>query len=802
MHTRVPLPGSIVWVRQRRWRIERARMDHGVVQLDVADRSRRRTFLVPFDRPTSIGLPIRPCAVRPPQAVARLAGLAAYAGGVRTPMSALTAEITLHPHQFEPVLAVLDGARRVLVADEVGLGKTIQAGLVLAELMIRMPSLRALAIVPAALRGQWVQELAARFGVHATPADRRAFDVQQQTAWRGDSPWLRTGVSIASLDFLKQRHIQDALPFVPWDLVIVDEAHDACGDSDRHEACAAILRRARHVLLLTATPHSGDLTRFNRLVSLGALPGLPDTLTVFRRTRADLAWPASRRIRWTSVRPSPPEARVLDALMAFERQVLGSAGTAQRNAALLLLSVFRKRALSTMAALDRSLERRQDWLRSADGLDAPFWTQPRLAFDEEADDFGEEERADLSVSIGVPSDRERIWLGRLRLLTQAAIPHDSKVSRLVRLIARVTEPVVIFTEFRDSLRRLCDRLAGPREVAALHGGQSSVERTRELDRFLGGSASILVATDVAGQGLNLQRRARWVISLELPWSPARIEQRVGRVDRIGQSRPVHASLLVARHEAERGLLTRLSTRALTARRTFAGNALQGIAPPSQVGVAAALLAGAPEPQPAASPETPPLCRRWTVGGRAVARLLARKRRLASHWRTRVDTGHRPVRTTLRRRGRLSSIAAPAIAIFRTPLVNRAGAVVEPHYLAVAVNGSDPSMLADPRVLAEIAARARARLQGRRERVRRLLVSSACAAAAVDQAMTAHLRATVAPAEDQPDLFINRGMRARAMSGRRLEAIDGDAEARRRADDDDQDLSVGPPVLEMFGRLPR
>jgi hypothetical protein len=86
-------------------------------------------------------------------------------------------------------------------------------------------------------------------------------------------------------------------------------------------------------------------------------------------------------------------------------------------------------------------------------------------------------------------------------------------------------------------------------------------------------------------------------------------------------------------------------------------------------------------------------------------------------------------------------------------------------------------------------------------VRRLLVSSACAAAAVDQAMTAHLRATVAPAEDQPDLFINRGMRARAMSGRRLEAIDGDAEARRRADDD-QDLSVGPPVLEMFVRLPR
>jgi superfamily II DNA or RNA helicase len=798
MHIQVPSPGSIVWIRRRRWRIERARLDRGIVRLDVADRDRRLTVLVPFDRPTTTVRRLRPCTVRPQRALARLAGIAAHESGVRTPISALTADVTLHPHQFEPTLAVLAGARRVLIADEVGLGKTIQAGLVLAELMARTPSLRALVIVPAALGAQWMRELDARFGIHAMPATRDVFDRLRRTSWRVDSAWLRTGVSIASLDFLKQRHVLDALPLVPWDLVIVDEAHDACGDSDRHEACAAILRRARRVLLLTATPHSGDQARFQRLTQLGVIAGLPDRLTAFRRTRADLDWPANRHIRWTGVPLSSPEVRVLDALAQFERQVLARAAATDRNSALLLLSVFRKRALSSMAALDRSLERRQDWLHAA-GHDEARWAQPRLAFDEDADDFGEEDLAGLSVSIGIEADRERAWLSRLRLLTQAAIAHDSKIAYVVRLVARTAEPVVIFTEFRDSLTRLCERLTGSRTIAMLHGGQSSVERARELDRFLDGSAAILATTDVAGQGLNLQRRARWVISLELPWNPGRIEQRVGRVDRIGQTRTVHATLLVARHEAESGLLARLARRAVTARQTFAGTVLDGITPPSRLAVAAALLAGVSEEPPPSSSEGLPLNRQWRVGGRAVVRLLRRKRRLAAHWRTPWDARPRPMRTALRPHRRLSSIAAPAIAVFRTPLVNRAGAVVEPHYLAIAINGTEPSTLAHSQALAAVAAVARTRLQKRIARVRRLSASSASGAAAVDHAIAAHLRSIVEHATVQPGLFINPD-RASAMSARRLEEITQDAEARRQASADGQDLSVAPPVLELFVRL--
>jgi hypothetical protein len=229
----IPPPGSIVWIRQRRWRVERARMDRRVVRLEVANGHDRLTFLAPFDRPVVAGPQRRPRQVRPGEALARLASLAARLGGTRTPMTALAADVALLAHQFDAVLAMLRGARRVLVADEAGLGKTIQAGLVLAEVLAREPSARVLIVVPAALRAQWVAELHGRFRIDATTADRHGLEEMTRSGWRGDDPWARARVWIASLDFLKQRHVRDALPVRPWDLAIVDEAHDACGDSDQ-----------------------------------------------------------------------------------------------------------------------------------------------------------------------------------------------------------------------------------------------------------------------------------------------------------------------------------------------------------------------------------------------------------------------------------------------------------------------------------------------------------------------------------------------------------------------------------------
>ena len=780
MHAHLPRPGSVVWIRRQRWRIERVRLDHGLIRFEVTDRRRRRTFLAPFDRPVSAGRAGRVRWVRSSQALARLAGLAARAGGLRTPLSALTADIALLPHQFDPLIAFLDGRRRVLVADDVGLGKTIQAGLVIADLMTREPAPFMLVLVPATIRAQWADELQRRFALSAAPADRLGLAQATRTGARGDNPWQHARIWIASLDFLKQPHVIRSLPMAFWDLVIVDEAHDACGDSERHAACETLLSRARRVLLLTATPHSGDPVRFRRLQQLGALPDADDALVMFRRTRADLGWPASRRVRWTTVRLSSAETAVLDALIAFERRALAAAGEGRRDAALLLLAVLRKRALSTMAALGRSLARRLAWL-DATGADEPVgWTQPRLVFDldHEADDFTADDHAALAGRIGMDPRTERSWLERLRTLATRAVPHDSKIRHLRGLLSRSSEPAVLFTEFRDSLIALRDRLAQYRVVAVLHGSQTARERTGELLRFLDGRASLLVATDVAGQGLNLQSRARWVMSLELPWNPARIAQRVGRVDRIGQTRPVHASLLVAGHEAERGILRHLSARALTAAREVGASGLEAVIPPDHLAVAATLIDGRPAPPAAACelPASPPPSR-----GRAVVRLLERKRRLAERWPPQVEH-HRPFAAVV---NGLPSGAGRAVAIVRVPLVDANGAELEAHFLGLALDV--PPGPGGPEFSAALRQVAHHRLRARIARLRRLHEAQIQRRDEIDRALARHLQSTLAPTL-QPGLFATRIVAANTAEWLARGA---------RSATPDLDIVVGDPAVEAL-----
>ena len=192
MHLQVPIPGSTVWIRQRRWRVERARLDRHVVRIDVANHDERLTFLSPFDRVAEAEPPRRVRYVRPQGAAARIAGLLARSGSGRMVASAVDAEMAILPHQLEPVIAILDGVRRVLVADEVGLGKTIQAALVIAELHARAEALRSLVICPASLCHQWQTELNDRFGLVADIADRRTLEHAAQRLRSGDNPWTRT----------------------------------------------------------------------------------------------------------------------------------------------------------------------------------------------------------------------------------------------------------------------------------------------------------------------------------------------------------------------------------------------------------------------------------------------------------------------------------------------------------------------------------------------------------------------------------------------------------------------------------
>jgi superfamily II DNA or RNA helicase len=792
MRGSVPAPGAMVWVRQRRWRVERAHRDRGIVRIDVADHETRLTVLVPFDRIITTAPIRRTIRVRRQHARARMLAVAGSTTSQRLVASARDARIDLWPHQFEPVLAVLAGQRRLLIADEVGLGKTIQAGLILAELRRRQPDYRALVIAPAGLRDQWAEELATRFDIRAEVADRDGLTLVEQASSRSrELPWSKPGVWLASADYLKQHHVFDSLPLTPWDLVVIDEAHLMTGRSDRHEACDELGRRARHLILLSATPHSGDERRYTRLLQLGAL-GPADNLCAFRRTRATASLPIVRHVRWHRVPLAPPARRLLDALLAFERFVLAHARGSTQDAALLLLSVFRRRALSTMHACEVTLARRLEWLAAPERAYTLDWLQPRLDFGSDEDDLSDDERTSLIADLGLPAGEERTWLRRLRTLALDAGCADPKLSRLHALLGRTNEAVVVFTEFRHSLERARDLLAGVRSVAALHGSQPPTERRSELQRFLSGEASVLLSTDVGGQGLNLQHAARWVINLELPWNPVRLEQRIGRVDRIGQRRVVHATMLIADHPGENLVLAGLARRALAAQQVLGPSALAATTPPSTLTVARSLFAGRALPDTSNAIRPLPLTTDWIRAGRASTRVLARRRAWRQRWSGPAHTHARPIAF-----GERVSTGGPGRTTlgYTVSILDGAGETVERHCVVVTIEGALDDDRLPPDLAEALEARVVRALAARLRRTRRLVVAKAARTLASERAIAVHLHGRRRPEDGQLGLFSQRHS-ARAVDRELLERAlrEDDTRARLALEEARTALSIGRPEL--------
>jgi superfamily II DNA or RNA helicase len=468
--------------------------------------------------------------------------------------TALRARMDLLPHQLEPALAVARGmGSRMLIADDVGLGKTAQAGLVIAELRARGAASRVLVLTPAGLRQQWVEELDARFRLTPALLDVREVSRRQQALPVGVNPWSTEPIVVTSIDYVKRPEVLPAVLDCRWDVVIVDEAHGAVSGTDRHEAASALCRLAPHVLLLTATPHNGDVGAFESLCGIGAAG---DTLLVFRRTRQEVGLPLERRIHQLGVRPSQAEHRMHACLARFSKAVEREHGG--RDPAIgLALATLRKRALSSAFSLDQSVQRRLAHLAGGQG---DTGHQLELQFN----DCGGEAADDLprwTVPEFRNTDQERRLLERLAEAAQRAAIGETKLGALSRLLRRLGEPAVVFTEYRDTLSHVRD-VAVP-DAVVLHGGLSRAERRTALARFDAGA--VLLATDAAGEGLNLHRRCRVVINLELPWNPMRLEQRIGRVDRIGQRRRVHVFHLIARGTGEMRMLARLVSRVARAR---------------------------------------------------------------------------------------------------------------------------------------------------------------------------------------------------------------------------------------------
>lgn len=504
------------------------------------------------------------------------------------------------PHQLRALRDAL--ARqpvRKLLADEVGLGKTIEAGLLMSELMLRGQASRILIVAPKGLVPQWQAELHLRFGEPFTALS--AAEVSLLAARREDNFWLGFDRLIVSLDAVKPINVRrgwtedevDAynaarsvnLAAAAWDLAIVDEAHRVAGYTDqvaRHRMASMLAESVPHLLLLTATPHVGKTDGFRRLVSLlDPLSFATEELLTPERVRPFVVRTSKRvaidaagkplfqprsttrvRVQWPPDRAN--QRRLYEEVSAYAADGYKAGRRTHDNPLIFLMLLMQRLASSSTVAITRALEKRLGVLvaeehqrRRADPVNAEFW-------ETEGD-----EQLELLIQADLPAIAdERRRVERLLELAASALAEgpDAKLERLDQLLLDLARDendpqakVLVFTEFRATQEMIADHLRDiGHEVVILNGEQPTEERVHVQEDFAG-RARILVSTEAGGEGLNLQV-AHLVVNYDLPWNPMRIEQRIGRVDRIGQTHPVRAFNLLLEGSVEDRVQSVLETK--------------------------------------------------------------------------------------------------------------------------------------------------------------------------------------------------------------------------------------------------
>ncbi|WP_016953842.1 helicase-related protein [Anabaena sp. PCC 7108] len=526
--------------------------------------------------------------------------------------------LCLEPYQLVPVLRAIKMSRvRLLLADGVGLGKTVQAGLIITELMARRVAHRILIVCPAGpLLEQWKLEMAERFGLRLDEVNRASLEEIRRSTELGANPFDHIPLGIGSIDFLKQEKIVDLLERASYDMVVLDEAHHCMDlgaiedkeDSQRRRLAQALARRCDSLLLLTATPHDGNDRSFASLCELldlslvdgrGNLRGDRYRSHVVRRLKSHIPNRFKNRI----VEPKPVIADAIEhpnyialqqGLLELLAPELRRAFQKKRYSDVLAFLALLKRSVSTVAACKSTLtvvaERFQQLL--TEGSETQESRRQRLrtlreyyrklerfgavSFEEEEEQSALEaeelaqQLADLqrevrseSYSLSRISDFVAA-LDNLVDLAEAAIIQDPKLQQLVQEVQEIRsripqENVLIYTEYTTSQRAALIELqkANIGEVLTLSGNDSDKVRLEITDRFRTENDLVLVSTDTAAEGLNLQQRCHHLIHLELPFNPNRLEQRNGRIDRYGQEFDPVVRYLFLRGTFEERILLRL-----------------------------------------------------------------------------------------------------------------------------------------------------------------------------------------------------------------------------------------------------
>lgn len=526
-----------------------------------------------------------------------------------------TSKVDPVPHQLEAVYKYMLPLNRIrfFLADDAGAGKTIMAGLLLKELKQRGIVDNCLILTPASLQEQWQKELARLFDEEFRIIRRAHIDTTYGNAWEENR------YCISSMAFSIQEDVKDSFKETHWDLVIVDEAHhlaayrrgaeDKPEKTERYKVGEILRENSIHTLFLSATPHKGDPDNFQLLLrlldeDLFAEDQLPEEIihsdqpgTIFlRRMKEDMMDIYGERlfqdrdVHTVSYEIRGEELEFYNAVTKYVEEQFQSAWKQDNRNVIFALIVLQRRVASSIAAAKSSLERRREGLQElyedVEQLREVQETQEAPSV-QELEEMAERQRWEIEEDAlrRLTNHTERKELEKeIRTLERlvekaeklAAKGTERKLEELRDLLQGEREDtpffqdekLLIFTEARPTLDLLVDNLESwGYEVATIHGGmdmgdtKDPDEGTRlwAQDQFNDPDGpQVLVATEAAGEGINLHEECRLMVNYDLPWNPTLVEQRMGRIHRYGQDLPVHIYNMVASNTREGHVLETLS----------------------------------------------------------------------------------------------------------------------------------------------------------------------------------------------------------------------------------------------------
>lgn len=506
------------------------------------------------------------------------------------------------PHQLLAVDFVLGQFKpRALIADEVGLGKTIEAALIFEELKARNIAKKILIVAPSGLCGQWQDEMKLKFSEDFALYDKDTVHSLKKLNGEMTNVWTLNDQIITSIDFIKPKricdelnertlerrqwhnmHILDAAAEAGFDLVIFDEAHKLTKDmSDnetaRFKAGKKLADTTPILLLLTATPHQGDTSKFRNLLNLvdpylfykgcEMTPVNVKKVTVRNNKRAAVDFNGNRlfKQRITSLyaikrdsKDDEIEVQLYDAVTEYVSEYYDMASRDQDRTLMFLLLIYQRMVSSSSRAILKALTNRMNTLKEIKDIADAAHDEMASFNDLDAEDLEElstEEQLDQlekSESLKKTTRNRKYIEAELDILKQCTElarsastgRNDTKFRKLLEIIdefiIRENKPdlkLIIFTEFIETQKYISDSLQSLGYTTTIINGQISADEKIKARNDFQNKAQFLISTEAGGEGINLQ--FCWVmINYDMPWNPMRLEQRIGRIDRIGQEHDV------------------------------------------------------------------------------------------------------------------------------------------------------------------------------------------------------------------------------------------------------------------------